>query len=42
MTTVQQWGDLEVVDLSKCGRCAFRGNRPENVSFFLRVYSHFN
>jgi len=26
----QQWRDLEVVDLPKCGRCAFRGRRPEN------------
>jgi len=26
----QQWGELEVVDLPKCGRCGFRGRRPEN------------
>lgn len=42
MTTVQQWSDLEVVDLPKCGRCAFRGSRPENVRFPMRIYSHFN
>ena len=29
----QRWCELEVVDLPKCGRCAFRGNRPENVNF---------
>jgi hypothetical protein len=45
--TMQQWSELEVVDLPKCGRCAFRGRhgRPENVRFFknrLRVYSYFD
>ncbi|KAH9959802.1 tRNA intron endonuclease [Russula dissimulans] len=27
----QQWNELEVVDLPKCGRCGFRGRRPENT-----------
>jgi hypothetical protein len=35
--TVQQWADLEVVDLPKCERCAFRGRRPENVCFLKTV-----
>ncbi|KAI0286403.1 tRNA intron endonuclease [Russula brevipes] len=26
----QQWSELEVVDLPQCGRCGFRGRRPEN------------
>jgi hypothetical protein len=34
--TVQQLSELEVVDLPKCGRCAFRGRRPENVSFLKK------
>lgn len=38
--TVQQWSDLEVVDLPKCERCAFRGRRPENVCFFNTVSEH--
>jgi len=28
----QRWNELEVVDLPQCGRCAFRGWRPENES----------
>jgi tRNA-splicing endonuclease subunit Sen15 len=31
--TAQQWSELEIVDLPRCGRCGFRGSRPENVSF---------
>lgn len=38
---MQQWNDLEVVDLPKCGRCAFRGRRPENVRFFKTIYEYF-
>ncbi len=30
--TAQQWSEIEVVDLPKCGRCGFRGRRHENVS----------
>ncbi|KAI9507623.1 tRNA intron endonuclease [Russula earlei] len=26
----QQWSEMEVVDLPQCGRCGFRGRRPEN------------
>ncbi|KAH9968604.1 tRNA intron endonuclease, partial [Russula dissimulans] len=28
----QQWNELEVVDLPQCGRCGFRGRRPENTN----------
>jgi hypothetical protein len=31
LCTAQQWSELEVVDLPECGRCGFRGGRPENV-----------
>ncbi|KAH8994315.1 tRNA intron endonuclease, partial [Lactarius hatsudake] len=27
---VQQWSDLELVDLPTCERCGFQGRRPEN------------
>ncbi|KAI0276776.1 hypothetical protein BGY98DRAFT_1165941, partial [Russula aff. rugulosa BPL654] len=30
LLVVQQWSNLEVVDIPKCGRCAFRGRRSEN------------
>ena len=30
--TVQQWAELELVDLPSCERCGFQGRRPENVS----------
>ncbi|KAI0000280.1 tRNA-splicing endonuclease subunit Sen15 [Russula vinacea] len=30
MTFFLQWSELEVVDLPECGRCGFRGGRPEN------------
>ncbi|KAI0295679.1 tRNA intron endonuclease, partial [Multifurca ochricompacta] len=26
----QQWSEIEIVDLPTCGRCGFRGRRPEN------------
>ncbi|TFY65816.1 hypothetical protein EVG20_g5272 [Dentipellis fragilis] len=28
----QRWSDLQVVELSLCGRCGFRGFRPESVA----------
>ena len=31
--TAQQWSEPEVVDLPLCGRCGFRGRRPENMRF---------
>ncbi|KAH9160667.1 tRNA intron endonuclease [Lactarius sanguifluus] len=32
LVLVQQWSDLELVDLPTCERCGFQGRRPENVS----------
>jgi hypothetical protein len=29
---VQQWAELELVDLPTCERCGFQGRRPESVS----------
>ncbi|KAA1469694.1 hypothetical protein DENSPDRAFT_638003 [Dentipellis sp. KUC8613] len=28
----QRWSDLEVVELPSCGRCGFRGFRPETIA----------
>ena len=35
--TVQQWGELEIVDLPNCRSCAFRGGRHENVRFIIII-----
>ena len=38
--TAQRWNELELLDLPQCGRCAFRGRRPENVSGFHAITHH--
>jgi tRNA-splicing endonuclease subunit Sen15 len=40
--TAQQWSELEVVELPECGRCGFRGGRPENVSSSLMSLQPFH
>ncbi|KAN0124675.1 tRNA intron endonuclease [Lactarius tabidus] len=34
---VQQWAELELVDLPTCERCGFQGRRPENKNALAYV-----